>query len=438
MKVCLISLGCDKNLVDSEKMLGLLRDAGHEITDDENEAEAIIINSCCFIHDAKEESIENIIAAAERKKSGVLKRLVVTGCLAERYADEIRKEIPEVDAVLGTTAWESVTAALKTKKGITKKRELSYLPDPKVRRFQAPGNHVSYLKISEGCNKHCTYCVIPSVRGPYRSFSMEELVAEASELAEAGAKELILVAQETTVYGVDLYGEKKLPELLQRLCKIDGIERIRLMYCYPEEITDELIAVMKEEPKICKYLDMPIQHASDEILKRMGRKTTEKELRTVLKKLRKEIPGIALRTTLITGFPGETEEDMEKLKRFVVSGKFDRLGVFPYSKEEGTPAAVMKNQVPKRIRVRRKNEIMRLQRDICAEKAKKCIGKRFDVMVDGFLPGEEVYVGRTYRDAPGIDGMVYFTANRTLMSGETVSVRITGAGEYDLIGEIKE
>lgn len=436
MKVCLISLGCDKNLVDSEKMGGLLRDAGHEMTDSEAEAEAIIINTCCFIHDAKEESIRTIIETADYKKTGKLKRLVITGCLAERYADEIRSELPEVDAVVGTTAYEEIVKAIESKDYEVLKRDLSYLPDPDAARLISAGNYVSHLKIAEGCDKCCTYCIIPKIRGPYRSVPMERLLKEAEYLASAGTKELILVAQETTLYGVDLYGHKALPELLTKLCGIDGIVRIRVLYCYPEEITDELIEVMKNEPKICRYLDLPIQHASDPILRKMGRRTTRKDLEALIRKLRKELPGITLRTTLITGFPGETEEDYKELSSFAGRMKFNRLGVFPYSPEEGTAAAKMPGRVPKRVKERRRNEIMRLQRDICKEYGKKCIGKVFDVLVDGVLPEEGVTVGRTYMDAPGIDGLVYFTAGRELLSGDLVRVKITGAKEYDLMGEM--
>ena len=435
MKVCLISLGCDKNLVDSEKLGGLLLAAGHEMTDNEAEAEVIIINTCCFIHDAKEESIRTIIEAAEYKKTGKLKRLIITGCLAERYADEIREALPEVDAVAGTTAYEDIPKLIKKKGFAVSKRDLSYLPDPDVKRMISAGNYVSNLKIAEGCDKCCTYCIIPKIRGPYRSVPMERLVSEAEYLAESGTKELILVAQETTIYGTDLYGHKALPELLTKLCKIEGIERIRIQYCYPEEITDELIEVMKKEPKICRYLDLPIQHASDAILRKMGRRTTRKEIEALIRKLRKELPGIALRTTLITGFPGETEEDFETLVAFAAKMKFNRLGVFPYSPEEGTAAAKMPGRVPKRVKERRRNAVMRQQKTICAEYGKKCIGKTFDVLVDGYLPEEGVCVGRTYMDAPGIDGLVYFTAGRELMSGDIVPVRITGSKEYDLIGE---
>lgn len=438
MKVYFVSLGCDKNLVDSEVMLGLLTDNGHTITDDETEAEAIVINTCCFIHDAKEESVQCIIDLAQYKETGRLKRLVITGCLAERYADEIRSAMPEVDAVLGTNAIEDLPAALSAEGFYVSKRAPEYLPLPDTKRVLAADSYSAPLKIAEGCDKHCTYCIIPKIRGPYRSVPMERLLAEARYLAEQGTKELLIVAQETTVYGVDLYGYKALPELLSKLCEIEGIAWIRLMYCYPEEITDELIAVMKEEPKICHYLDMPVQHASDSILKRMGRRTTGRDIAKVVAKLRKAMKDITLRTTLITGFPGETEEDAQTLVDFVTKLKFNRLGVFPYSKEEDTPAARMKEQVPKRVKLSRRNRIMKLQREICAAYGKANIGRRFMVMIDGFLPEENVYVGRTYMDAPGIDGSVYVESARSLLSGSIVPVKITGANEYDLIGEMIE
>ncbi len=435
MKVCLISLGCDKNLVDSEVMLGLLCDAGHVLVEDENEAEAIIINTCCFIHDAKEESIETILTMARLKEEGCLKRLIVTGCLAERYADEIREDIPEVDGILGTSAYEDIVKAICTEDCYVMRKPLSYLPCPETKRRATVTGYVSYLKIAEGCDKCCTYCIIPKIRGSYRSYPMERLVAEARELVKQGTRELILVAQETTVYGVDLYGYKALPELLTRLCDIEGLEWIRLLYCYPEEIDDELIAVMKQEPKICHYLDMPIQHGADAILKRMGRRTTKTEIVETVQKLRRELPDIALRTTLITGFPGETEEDFEELVEFVRALEFERLGVFAYSKEENTPAAKMKNQVPKRIKESRRNKIMKLQQQICAKKSEAQIGRELMVIVDGYLAEEGVYVCRTYMDAPGVDGSVFVASDASLMSGDFVPVRIVEANEYDLIGE---
>ena len=364
MKLLFISLGCDKNLTDTEVMLGLLASRGYEMTDDECEADIIVINTCCFIHDAKEESIQNILEMAEYKKEGSLKALIVTGCLAQRYRQEILDEIPEVDAVLGTTAYDqildAVDEALKGQNSV-RMEDLQRLPKVEAKRQVTTGGHFAYMKIAEGCDKHCTYCIIPKIRGRFRSRPMEELIREAEELAEQGVKELILVAQETTLYGKDLYGEKSLPVLLRKLCKISGLRWIRVLYCYPEEITDELIRVMKEEPKICHYLDLPIQHANDDILKRMGRKTSKQELIDIVGKLRKEIPDICLRTTLITGFPGETQEQYEELYRFVSEMEFDRLGVFTYSPEEDTPAALMPDQIEESVKEERQAELMELQ-----------------------------------------------------------------------------
>ena len=439
MKIYLISLGCDKNLVDSEVMLGLLQEAGHSIADDLDEADAAIVNTCCFIGDAKEESINTILELAERRTDGRLRRLVIAGCLAERYAPEVREQIPEVDAIVGTSSYEDIVAAVSGEGAYESRRPLTYLPQPKTPRAVTAGNYVSYLKIAEGCDKCCTYCIIPKIRGPYRSFPMERLTEEAERLAAAGTRELILVAQETTVYGVDLYGEKKLAELLHRLCRIEELLRIRVMYAYPEEIDETLIEAIATEPKVCRYLDMPIQHASDEILRRMGRRTTREDIEATVAKLRRRIPGIVLRTTLITGFPGETEEQFEELAEFVEKMRFERLGCFPYSKEEGTEAARMKGQVPKRVRERRKNAIMKLQRGICSAYSESLVGQTLPVLVDGFLPEEEVFTGRTQGDAPTIDGAVFFEGPQSLMSGDVVNVRITSACEYDLTGEgIKE
>ena len=436
MKVYLISLGCDKNLVDSEVMLGLLQEAGHTVADDLTEADAAIVNTCCFIGDAKEESINTILELAELRTEGALKRLVIAGCLAERYADDIRREIPEVDAIVGTASYEDIVAALTADGSYESRRPLTYLPQPKTPRAVTAGNYVSYLKIAEGCDKCCTYCIIPKIRGPYRSFPMERLTDEAERLAQAGTRELILVAQETTVYGTDLYGEKKLAELLHRLCRIEELQRIRVMYAYPEEIDETLIEAIASEPKVCRYLDMPIQHASNEILKRMGRRTTREDIEATVAKLRRRIPGIVLRTTLITGFPGETEEDFDELTAFVEKMRFERLGCFPYSKEEGTDAAKMKGQVPKRVSERRKNVIMKLQREICSQYSESLVGQTLQVLVDGYLPEEDIFTGRTEGDAPTIDGAVFFEGPSSLLSGDIVPVRITAAAEYDLTGEV--
>ncbi len=437
MKIFFISLGCDKNLVDSEVMLGLIRDRGFELTNDESEADIIVVNTCCFINDAKEESINTILEMAEYKKSGNLKGLIVTGCLAQRYKDDITNEIPEVDALLGTTSYDAITEVIDKVLGGERAesfKDIDYLSEIKINRVNTTGGYYSFLKIAEGCDKHCTYCIIPKIRGDYRSVPMERLVEEAKFLAEGGVKELILIAQETTVYGVDLYGKKMLPELLRKLCAIDGIDWIRIQYCYPEEINDELIDVIKSEPKICHYLDIPIQHASDNILKRMGRRTNQEELESLISKLRKEIPDIALRTSLITGFPGETEEDHEILKEFVRKMRFERLGVFTYSKEENTPAAKMENQIAKKVKVARQKELMEIQQGIAFERAKEMVGRKLKVMIEGKLVEEGIFIGRTYMDAPNIDGYIFVHTKDELMSGEFVEVTVTEAKEYDLIG----
>ena len=439
MKILFISLGCDKNLVDTEVMLGLLASKGYEMTDDEQEADIIVINTCCFIHDAKEESIQNILEMAELKKEGKVKALIVTGCMAERYKDEILEEIPEVDEVLGTTAYDkildAVDAALEGNQEVILS-DIDALPLPETKRLVTTGGHFAYLKIAEGCDKHCTYCIIPKVRGNYRSVPMERLVNEARELAEQGVKELILVAQETTLYGKDLYGEKSLHKLVRELCNIRGIRWIRILYCYPEEITDELIQVMKEEPKVCHYLDLPIQHANDTILKRMGRRTTKQELVHIVEKLRSEIPDICLRTTLITGFPGETAEQHEELMQFVDEMEFDRLGVFTYSPEEDTPAAGMPEQIEEEVKEDRQAEIMELQQEIAFDKAEDMIGREVLVMIEGKVADENAYVGRTYRDAPNVDGLIFINTNEELLSGDFARVKVTGALDYDLIGEL--
>ena len=439
MKILFISLGCDKNLVDTEVMLGLLASRGYEMTDDETQADIIVINTCCFIHDAKEESIQNILEMAEYKKSGRAKALIVTGCLAQRYRQEILDEIPEVDEVLGTTAYDkildAVDAALAGKQEVMLS-DIDALPLPDTKRLVTTGGHFAYLKIAEGCDKHCTYCIIPKIRGNFRSVPMERLVKEAEGLAEQGVKELILVAQETTLYGKDLYGEKSLHVLLRELAKISGIRWIRILYCYPEEITDELIQVMKEEPKVCHYLDLPIQHANDEILKRMGRRTSKQELVDIIGKLRREIPDICLRTTLITGFPGETKEQHEELMDFVDEMEFDRLGVFTYSPEEDTPAAVMPDQIDEEVKEKRQAELMELQQDIAFDNAQDMVDREVLVMIEGKVADENAYVGRTYRDAPNVDGLIFINTDEELLSGDFARVKVTGAVDYDLIGEL--
>ena len=439
MNILFISLGCDKNLADSETMLGMLASRGYQIVDEEEKADVIIVNTCCFIHDAMEESIETILQMAEYKKSGSLKALIVTGCMAERYREEITKEIPEVDAVLGTASYghilDAVDEALKGHSYLMME-PLDTLPLIETHRLVTTGGHYAFLKIAEGCDKHCTYCIIPKLRGNFRSVPMDHLIKEAEQLAADGVKELILVAQETTLYGKDLYGEKKLPELLHKLCQISGIRWIRILYCYPEEITEELIQTMKEEPKICHYLDLPIQHASDGILKRMGRRTSKEELVHIISRLREEIPDITLRTTLITGFPGETQEQHEELMDFVDEMEFDRLGVFTYSPEEGTPAASMPDQIEESIKEDRRAELMELQQEIAFEQAENMIGKEVLVMIEGKVADENAYVGRTYKDAPNVDGLIFVNTDAELMSGDFAKVKVTGACEYDLIGEL--
>jgi len=458
-KIYLVSLGCDKNLVDSEIMLGLLSKEGYAITNELSEADYAIVNSCCFIGDAKEESINTIIEIGELKKEGKLKGLIVTGCLAQRYQSMITDELPEADAVIGTTAYDNIVSAIaeiKSKNGLADKslyiEDLERLAGGEEHRLVPAGEISSYIKIAEGCNKRCTYCIIPYIRGNYRSIPMETIVKEAEELAKQGTKELLLVAQETTLYGVDIYGKKALPDLVHELSEISGIEWIRLLYCYPEEITDEIIEAIKNEKKVCHYIDLPIQHSSDAILRRMARKTNQAELRERIAKLRKEIPDITLRTTLITGFPGETEEDFKELYNFVDEMEFDRLGVFTYSAEEGTPAAEMDGQVDEEVKTARRNEIMELQQEISAEKAEGRIGKVYEVLVEGTVPvdsvngeafasimevnedGKKVYIGRTYMDAPDVDGQVFFESDYEIMSGELVEVEIIASDEYDLFG----
>ena len=438
-KILFISLGCDKNLVDSEVMLGILADRGFEMTDTEVDADIIIINTCCFINDAKEESINTILEMAEYKKTGPCKALIVTGCLAQRYKQEIVDEIPEVDAVIGTSKYDEIFDAVdQALKGshFLDVDDLDRLPSVPGKRILTTGGHYAHLKIAEGCNKHCTYCIIPKIRGNYRSVPMEQLLAEAASLAEQGVKELILVAQETTLYGMDLYGKKSLHILLQELAKIKGIRWIRILYCYPEEIYPELIETIKNEKKVCHYLDMPIQHASDAILKRMGRRTTKAQLKETVSLLRKEIPDIVLRTTLIAGFPGETQEQHEELMEFVDEMEFERLGVFAYSPEENTPAASMPDQIPEEIKEERRDAILELQQEIAFDKAADMVGRTLYAMIEGKVADEPAYVARTYADSPDIDGYVFVNTGEMLMSGDFVKVKITGSAEYDLIGEL--
>lgn len=440
MKVLFISLGCDKNLVDSEHMSGILEKAGYQFTDDEREADIIVINSCCFINDAKEESINTIFEMARYKEEGNCKALVLAGCLAQRYYYEIKEEIPEIDICIGTTAIDSIADALnnffKEKEKFFCLKNIDIHAGENAPRNLSTSGSYAYLKIAEGCDKHCTYCIIPKIRGNYRSVKMEDVLKEAKELAESGVKELILVAQETTMYGVDLYGKKSLHVLLKELAKIPGVYWIRVLYCYPEEIYDELIDVMASESKICHYLDIPIQHASDNVLKRMGRRTDNKQLRDIIAKLRSKIPDIVLRTTLITGFPGETREDHQITMEFVDEMEFDRLGVFTYSAEENTPAANMENQIDEEVKISRRNEIMELQQEIVFEKSEKLVGREFVALIEGHISGEHAYMGRTYMDIPGVDSNIFIVTDEELMTGDFVKVKVTGTNDYDLIGEL--
>lgn len=445
IKLFCVSLGCDKNLVDTEKMLGVAGGLGVSFTDDETEADAILINTCCFIGDAKEESVNTILEMARYKEEGKCRALIVAGCLAQRYKQEIIDEIPEVDAILGTTSYEEIGNVLTRLFGEEKEKkeehiscfhDLKELPETAKKRVMTTGGHYAFLKIAEGCDKRCSYCIIPYLRGPYRSVPMEQLLAEARELAENGVRELILVAQETTLYGKDLYGEKTLPKLLHELAQIPGIYWIRIQYCYPEEITDELIQTIKTEEKVCHYLDIPIQHASDRILKRMGRRTHKAELKERIGALRREIPDIALRTTFICGFPGETEEDHEELMEFVDEMEFERVGVFTYSAEEDTPAYSYPDQIPEDVKEERRADVMELQQEIAFEHCENMVGKVLDVMIEGKVADEPAYVGRTYMDAPNVDGLIFVNADEMLMSGDFVRVKVTGANEYDLIGEV--
>ena len=443
MKILFISLGCDKNLVDTEMMLGQLSQEGFSFTDDEYEAEVIVVNTCCFINDAKEESINTILEMAELKKQGTLKALVVTGCLAQRYKEEIQTEIPEVDCILGTTAIDQIVEAVKEvldgqNVGLKHIEDINRKPVYGKKRIMTTGGHYAYLKIAEGCDKHCTYCIIPKIRGNFRSVPMEALIEEAKLLVDQGVKELILVAQETTLYGLDLYGRKALPELLDRLNEIPGLYWIRILYCYPEEVTDELIEAIKRNDKVCHYLDIPIQHGSDAVLRRMGRRTNEQQLRDIVDKLRTQIPDICLRTTLISGFPGETQDDHEAVMHFVDDLEFDRLGVFTYSPEEDTPAAMMADQIEEEVKEDRRAEIMELQQEIAYDKAEAMIGQKLMVMIEGKVADENAYVGRSYKDAPNVDGYVFVNTGKNLMTGDFVPVVITGSYEYDMIGEIED
>ena len=443
MNILMVSLGCDKNLCDSEAMLGLLAKHNYNITNDEQEADAIIVNTCSFIKDAMEESVNTVLEMAKLKQQN-LKYLIVTGCMAQRFKDEIFDEIPEIDACLGTSSFDKildVIEELKARDGIEDAEEISVYDDidrlatiTESNKVITSGTFMGYLKIAEGCDKFCTYCVIPHIRGHYRSVPMEQLLKETEYMASQGIEELVLVAQETTCYGKDLYGEKRLHVLVRELAKIDGIKWIRLMYCYPEEIYDELIDCFKEEPKLLHYIDMPMQHSEDAILKRMGRRTDRASIETVIGKLREAAPDIAIRTSLIAGFPGETQEDHEALMAFLDEQELDRVGVFTYSREDGTPAATFENQIDEETAEQWRNEIMELQQEISLDKNETFVGKIMQVIIEGYSSDDDVYVGRTYRDAPGVDGLVFVNCDYELMSGQIVDVRINEVGPYDMIG----
>ena len=443
-KIAFVSLGCDKNTVDSEIMIQLLAEKGYEIVKEDDQADVIVVNTCGFIQDAKEESINTLIEMGQYKESGKLKALVATGCLAERYADQIFEELPEVDAVVGTGSYEKIVDVVEELihggRGIRAQedagqRDLGY----RKRVLTTPG-YYGYVKIAEGCDNRCTYCVIPKLRGPFRSRKEEDILREVRDMAEEGVKELMIVAQDITKYGKDLDGVSRLPELLKKIAQVDGIHWIRLLYCYPEDITPELIQVIAEEPKIVHYVDMPIQHCSDGVLKRMGRHHTKQQLLDVIQALRKAVPDIALRTTLITGFPGETEEDFQEMREFIQEVRFDRLGVFAYSQEEDTPAARMPDQIPEEEKERRKDILMELQQRISSEKSQEMVGESLEVIIEGQIPGEEeeegtkVYSARTYRDAPDIDGFLFLSSSQEYLSGDFVQAQVVGAYEYDLMG----
>ena len=445
MNILMVSLGCDKNLCDSEAMLGLLAKHNYNITNDEQEADAILVNTCSFIKDAMEESVNTVLEMAKLKQQN-LKYLIVTGCMAQRFKDEIFDEIPEIDACLGTSSFDKildVIEELKARDGIEDAEEISVYDDidrlatiTESNKVITSGTFMGYLKIAEGCDKFCTYCVIPHIRGHYRSVPMEQLLKEAEYMASQGIEELVLVAQETTCYGKDLYGEKRLHVLVRELAKIDGIKWIRLMYCYPEEIYDELIDCFKEEPKLLHYIDMPMQHSEDAILKRMGRRTDRASIEAVIGKLREAAPDIAIRTSLIAGFPGETQEEHEALMAFLDEQELDRVGVFTYSREDGTPAATFENQIDEETAEQWRNEIMELQQEISLDKNETFVGKIMQVIIEGYSSDDDVYVGRTYRDAPGVDGLVFVNCDYELMSGQIVDVRINEVGPYDMIGGI--
>lgn len=432
MNVGFVHLGCSKNLVDTEMTIGLFKENGYKIVNNEEEADVLVINTCGFIGPAKEEAINTILEMAEYKKKRC-KYLIVMGCLVERYKEELSKAIPEVDLWIKyssySTIWEQIETILKSEK--ENKNNLDFLD-----RVITTGNNFAYLRIAEGCSNFCTYCAIPKIRGPFVSRKMEDIIEEAKKLANEGYEELIIIAQDTTKYGIDIYGESKLAELLKELCKIEKLKWIRFLYAYPETITDELIEVVKNEDKICKYFDIPIQHISNSVLKRMNRKSNGETIRTLIKRLRKEIPGVVIRTTVMVGFPGETKEDFEELYDFVKEARFERLGAFSFSKEEGTPAEKLKAQIHPMTKKSRYNKIMSLQQKIASETQQEMVGKELEVLIETKTFDGKYYVGRSYREVPDIDGLIYIEMVDKALEGKFVKCKITKASGYDLIGKI--
>lgn len=434
MKVGFISLGCSKNLVDTEMMIGLWKENGYEIVANAEEADIIVINTCGFIQSAKEEAINTILEMAEYKENGKCKYLIATGCLVKRYKEELQKEIPEVDLWISIEEypefWEKVQKMIKKSK--SSKNTLDY-----HNRIITTGAKTAYLKIAEGCSNFCTYCAIPKIRGPFESRTKEDILTEAKELAQKGIEEIIVIAQDTTKYGIDIYGSPKLAELLHELSQIQEFKWIRFLYAYPESVTDELIKEVKNNPKICKYFDIPIQHISDDILKRMNRKSRKKEINDLLNKIKKEIPNVVLRTSLIVGFPTETEENFEELYKFVEETKFDKLGVFEYSKEDGTPAEKMKGQIAKAVKKKRWSKIMKLQQEISHQKMLEKIGKEYEVLVENITSDGKYFIGRTCMDVPDMDGVVYMPYKKGIELNQFVNCKITDVRDYDMIGEIR-
>jgi len=439
IKIAFVSLGCDKNLVDSENMLGLLEKEGFTITSNEEEADVLVVNTCAFIHDAKQESVDAIIEVGQYKETGNAKAIIVAGCLSERYREDLVELLPEIDSIIGTTNFYEIVRVVKeTLEG--KKLNLTGDIDAPIQegvpRILTTAGHYAYVKIAEGCDNFCTYCIIPKLRGKFRSRTIEDIVREANELVEGGAKELILVAQDVTRYGVDMYGERSLVKLLEELVKIEDLKWVRLLYCYPEQVDDNLIQMIKKEDKIVKYIDMPIQHISDSVLKRMNRKTSKEYIENLINKLRKEIPDICIRTSLISGFPGETEEEHEELYNFVKEFKLDRLGVFTYSREEDTPADKLDGHMEEEIKEMRRDQIMALQHEISIENSKQMVGKEIEIIVEGKLYEDDVYIGRSYKDAPEVDGLVFIETDEELLTGELLKAKVILSKEYDLVVEL--